>query len=129
MINRNQPASSGQQQRRGGGRERGGLPFLKITNVAFDKKTAKVLSTRMESDNFKPDQEVVSVKIAYNSATYLWTLRMNNPNLDILIDAWGPEESKWIGKEFLLFLETDEHTNNSLIRAEVPAEERKPKRG
>lgn len=120
MINRNKQDSQ-QQQSRGRSRSNAGrIPYLKVENVNFDHRLATVLSTRMEDDNFKPNgPQVLSVKIAFAGNTYLWTLRSNNPNLDILADAFGDDETKWVGKEFNLFLETDQHTNNNMIRAEV----------
>jgi hypothetical protein len=130
MIPRGQ---AGQQQSQQQGRRRssgggggGRLPYLKVENVNFDKRTASVLSARMEDDNFNRNApQVLSLKIAFAGATYLWNLRINNPNLDILADSFGDDETKWVGKEFLLFLETDTHTNNNQIRAEVVKEAKK----
>jgi len=129
MIPRGQAAPV--QQGQGQGRRRssggsGGIPYLKIENVNFDKRTANILSARMEPDSFnKSAPDVLSLKIAFAGATYLWNLRISNPNLDILADVFGDDEQKWVGKEFLLFLETDSHTNKNQIRAEVKQEAKK----
>jgi hypothetical protein len=137
MINRNQQTSSQpqQQQQRRGGRTGGGssdgIKYLSKADVSIDKRPAKILSTRVQPDNFKPEEDVVSVKILYNGNVKLWTLRMTNPNLDTFIDAWSNDESTWLEKEFNLFLITDEHDGKTQIRAEIitPAPAAKKTRG
>lgn len=126
MINRNQRSDAPQQSRgrsSGGSSkgQRGGLPYLKQENITFDKRTASIIAARTEDDNFKPGQQAVVVKMAFAGNTYLWTLRLDNPNLDILCDAFGDDEEKWVGKEFLLFLETDTFNNKNWMRVEIPS--------
>jgi hypothetical protein len=127
MINRSARNDAPQQQqgrRQNTGRSRGsgqtGIPYLKTENVNFDKRTANIIACRVEDDAFKPGQQAVVAKIAFAGNTYLWTIRLDNPNLDILCDAFGDDEQKWVGKDFLLFLETDEFTNKNYTRVEIP---------
>lgn len=133
MINRDKrsdtPQQSGRSRNTGskGGSNRGGLPYLKTENLNFDKRTANIIAARTEDDNFKPGQQAVVVKIAFAGNTYLWTLRLDNPNLDILCDAFGDDEEKWPGKEFLLFLETDSFNNKNWMRVEIPTAQGKGK--
>ena len=136
MINRNQTPAAGQpqqQQRRrsSGGGSGDGIKYLTKADVSVDKRPAKILSTRVQPDNFKPEEDVVSVKILFNGNVKLWTLRMTNPNLDTFIDAWSNDETTWLEKEFNLFLITDEHDGKTQIRAEIitPAPPAKKPRG
>lgn len=106
--NGNKSNGRGQQQR-------AGLPFLKTENLNFDKRTAKILAVKPGEDNRGNKQ--ITLKISYAGNTYLWGLRLNNPNVKHLIDMFGNDEEKWVGESFLLALETDEFTNRNWPRA------------
>ena len=112
------PASQGKANR-------GGIPYLKTENVNFDKRTAKILATKLGQD--QKGSATVILKIAYAGNTYLWTLRMSNPNLVILCERFGNDEEKWVGESFMLALETDEFTNISWPRVSFASEKKSGK--
>lgn len=94
-----------------GQRQRGGLPFLKAENVTAEKRVAKILGTKQGED--QRGKGKVSLKIAFAGNTYLWDLRLNNPNLATLVGLFGQHEEQWVGEQFLLGLQEDEFTNVS----------------
>jgi hypothetical protein len=114
MIHRNTSTVANGGSR--GRRANAGIPFLTADKLTPEMTPVKILGARVQPDNFKPDQNVVVVKLALKGNTYLWTLRNQNPNLDILCDTFGEDELKWIGEEIQMYVEVDDFDNKSWIR-------------
>lgn len=119
----NTPATTAQrnafEQKGGTKKKRDGFPFLKKeTHLSSVKKLFKVLDVREQPDNFKPEEELVMVKIALEGQTLLWPLRYTNPNLATLQEAWGLNEEDWKGKGGSLFIELQEFDGTGQIRVE-----------
>lgn len=112
----NSPATAQQRASFEGKKKRDGFPFLTKQMLSTVRKQAKVLGVKAVPDNFKPEETMISVKLVLEGKTTLWSLRLNNPMLTLLQDAWGLDENNWIDKSFSLFLESDEHTGVSQIR-------------
>ena len=109
-------------QRRGG-RTNQGVPFLTVDKLSSDHSPATILAARLQDDNFKPNgPQVVVVKILLRSNTFLWTLRSNNPNLDALVDAFGPDESTWENRKISMYIEEDNFDGKKWIRCEAVTE-------
>jgi Zn-finger nucleic acid-binding protein len=121
-----------QQQSNGGnrnpqGRKPNGLPYIKSENLSSDKAKAKILDVRVAepaaegSRNFSD----IRVKIACKGATWLYGLRLNNPELAKLQAAFSLDENNWPGKEFYLYNEIDEFDGKIWMRAEPIISEKK----
>lgn len=95
--------------------QRTGIPFLKVENVSPTPKPCKILAVKQGKDNKGKDQ--VMLKINYSGPVYLWSLRLNNPNVQHLIGMFGEDESAWKDQEFLLGLEPDEFSGRNWPRA------------
>jgi hypothetical protein len=116
---------------KGSSRKRDGFPFLNKAMLSTAKKQAKVLDVREAPDNFKPGETLVQLKVALEGKTCLYSLRLNNPMLEVLQDAWGLDEDKWKNQTMSMFLEVDEFTGVGQIRLdpdEEPAATRPKKR-
>lgn len=110
MINLNEQQSS---TRRGNASS---IPALKLENLSQDKRTAKILETRQVEGKYGKQ---VAVKMTYGGGTYIWYLKLNNPNLRFLVDNFGQDENAWAGNEFLIGLEHDSFNNNLQIRCSL----------
>jgi hypothetical protein len=115
----------------GGGRSRGrtqqprdGHDYLKWTHLSADPKTAKVLACRLQPDNFKPKEQLIMTKLSLDGQTFLFPLRLNNPNLQVLQNAFGYDENEWIDKKFHVFAEEDEVTGQHRIAVEAPIKDK-----
>jgi hypothetical protein len=117
--------------RRGGAnqnRQRSGHQYLRVEDLSADPTVATIRSCRVETDNFRPDRKLVSVKMTLNGEIRLWSIRDNNPNLDVLKSAFGPDENDWVDKKISLVAEEDEHSGRQNIAAE-PFSGKEPKKG
>ena len=106
MINLNEESKG----RRG---SQSSIPALKLENLSQDKRTCKVLETRQVTGTYGKQ---VAVKVTVGGGTYIWYLKMNNPNLRWLCDNFGTDETQWAGEEFMIGLEHDSFNNNLQIR-------------
>jgi hypothetical protein len=109
-------------------RARDGYDYLKAADLTEDKKTAKILSCRLQPDNFDKSRQLVSVKLSLNGVIKLWPVRINNPSLAVLQEAFGRNEDDWVEKRILLWSEEDEHTGKHQIAVEAAPVEPKKKR-
>lgn len=126
MITPETRGTGGQSSGKGSQRTTG-LPFLRIENLNFDKRTAKILAVKQGEDSRGNKQ--VTLKVSFVGNTYLWGLRLNNPNVAHLCHIFGNDEETWVGQTFLLALETDEFTNRNWPRAYPAEKESKSRRG
>jgi hypothetical protein len=115
MINYESGDGKSQTRR---GQEAGGIPRLKMENLSFEKRTARVLAVREE---MAYGESQVIVKIAFSNSTYLWYLKKKNPNLKFLVDSFGQDETKWMDEEFFLYLENDSFNNRNTIKTALVA--------
>lgn len=104
-------AGGGNAPSGGGARgARSGFPYLNQTNQATylstDKKTVKILDVKVNLGEKNP----VTVKLAIDGKQVLWGLNGRNPNMDILLNAYGTEERDWVGNTMGMNLEQDEFT-------------------
>lgn len=115
-----------QQQSSGGARpqsarRQNGLPYIKVENLSTDKAIARVLDVRIAepapegSRNFSD----IRIKIACKGATWLYGLKLNNPELKKLQDAFSLDENNWPGKEFYLYVEEDEFDGKLYMRVDT----------
>lgn len=95
---------------RAGNNARGGVPFLKTTDVFTDPRKARVIGVRSQIGRFGAE---VVLKISFNSQMYLWSLRPDNPNYDTMFTKLGGDESEWVDVSFDLSIEEDEFTGKS----------------
>jgi hypothetical protein len=115
MINYEEKGSSKQQQpRKGSG---GAITTLALENVSFDRKSARVLAVRPNIEGKYGKQ--AAIKIAYSGNTYIFYLGVSDTRLKQLIDEFGRDENKWVGREFLLYLENDEFNNRNSIHVDA----------
>jgi hypothetical protein len=112
---------------RGGRRQSvsGTIPKLTLENVSFDRKTARVIAVREVSGAYGKQ---VAIKIAYSGNTYIFYLGVSDTRVKQLCDMFGNDENKWVGREFLLFLETDDFNNRNSIHVDAAPEPSTKKR-
>jgi hypothetical protein len=123
MIQPQQRSNTSSSTTGGRGNTSGGIPYLKIENVNFEKRIARILDVREQDSKF--GKQVV-VKIAYAAATYLWAINLTNTLLVDLCNFFTQDENKWPGREFYLYLETDDFTNKNRMKVEeVPTKGKK----
>lgn len=103
----------------GRSRQRDGYPFLTWKDIGVGNRfNGKILSVKIQPDNFKPSQSSVSCKVAVGGNIFLYTLRINNPNLETLTEAWGSNEVDWVDKKVIWSVEEQEHDGRHNIRVE-----------
>lgn len=100
-------------------KKRTGFDYLAVTMLSATHQLATIVDARVEKDNFRKDEEVVVTKLKMKGQYILWTLRDNNPCLDVLMDSFGADESKWKEKEIELYLEEDNFNGKQWIRCEA----------
>lgn len=96
-----------------------GLRYLSTDMLNTDKQTALIVDARTQDDNFKPGKQLVVVKIKFKGEMLLWTLRPGNPNMDVLADAMGDDETAWKDRSIELFNEVDSFDHKVWMRCEV----------
>jgi len=115
MIPRTTPNNPRQS---GGKRKPNGLPFLSKEHANHAKQPGKVVAARLEDDNFRKGEQVVTLKVEFREQHYLYNLRTNNPTLDSLIEAWGDDETTWNNKPVVIFNEEDDFNGKTWLRIE-----------
>lgn len=121
---------SAPQQRRGGNRrgnnnrQRDGHNYLNWEDIGNGTRPGKILACRVQPDSFDKSQTSVVCKVTVDGKIFIYTLRLNNPNLETLQNAWGFDENDWVDKKVTWSTEEDEVTGRHNIRVE-PAEETK----
>jgi len=118
MIPRSQHSNAGNGNR-GQNKKGSGLDFLTIDMLSSEKEPIKILAARTQDDTFRPGNQLVAVKVQFKGKMLLWNLRPNNPNLDIVGDMFGDDETKWAGKSMLIFKEKDDFDNKEWMRVEA----------
>ena len=97
------------------------IPFLTVEHLTKQPKEATVLSVRAMTKEWNGrSSQVVSYKLAMDGHTFMWDLKLANPNLKILQDKFGLDENDHVGQKILLFLEQDEHTEQYWPRVDFP---------
>jgi hypothetical protein len=132
MINRgltNTEGVSGYTRSKRGASDTGGqagIPRLKSADLSMDKIPAKIIGARNGKSKYRKNEDIVEVKLQFRNQFRLWLLTAKNPNLDILCDALGEDETQWADTDVLLFNHEDEWNGNIWPRVEVPSA---PKKG
>jgi hypothetical protein len=107
----------------GRSRERQGTghKYLALSDLSFDKKTAKILGVKVGpgTASWNKDQTVVTCKLSLEGSLRMWTLTVNNPNLEILQNAFGSDENDWTEKKVQLFIEENDWDGKQNIRCAV----------
>ena len=109
---------AGQSFNNSGGRQRAGLPYLKIENVSQDFKKAKIMATQVVPDRTDGSRKFsdIQIKIYYNGQIYLWGLKFTHPVYGALLDFFGSDTDHWQDQEFMLGLELDEFSGRPNLR-------------
>ena len=113
----NLPPASGNRQQR----QRSGYTYITEQDLSKDKQLARVLAVKENDQKVSEGQRRFSdiiVKIAFKGETRLFGLKLNNPNLAILQEAFTQDENKWPDREFYLFLEEEEFSGRMFPRVE-----------
>ena len=117
-----QTQSTGNRQQSGG---RSGLNYIKPANLTTDKAIAKILDVRVA----EPPQDGtrnfsdIRFKIALRGVTWLYGVRLNNPELKKLQDAFGLDENNYPGKKFYMYVQEDEFDGRIYMRVEPITED------
>ena len=122
MISRNKPTSAG-----AAAAQRNGLPFLSAKDATHSPQPARLVTCRLERDQFRAGQSVVKMRIDYKGQHWTYNLRTSNPNLDVLCEAWGDDETKWLNRHFEIYTEEDDVDSKVWLRfAPIDEEENNP---
>ena len=125
-----QPGGGKTESQRGGGKQTSGrpaptVPFLKVEDLKTDPVRAKILAVQSTNTGFND----VIVKVAVNGRSYFFGLKASNPNYESLFKAFGDDDNKWVGQEFMVGLNWNEFYEKNFVHIfEAPAPERKNKK-
>jgi hypothetical protein len=109
----------------GRGGPRSGIPFLKLENIHPSELLPMTISA-VKTGKDQKGKDQITLKILYRGVAYLFSPRLNNPNVKHLIDLFGADETKWSGKECLLGQEPDDFSGRNWPRI-FPAKATKAK--
>lgn len=101
---------------RRGAKKINGYRFLSIDMLNSTQQLAEIIDAKVLPDSFRKGEDAVVCKLKLNGEFLLWTIRNNNPNLEILGDAFGDDERKWVGKRIMLATESDDFSGRAQIR-------------
>ena len=128
-------------QTQGGGQQRAprsGYTYISETDLSADKHIARILATKINDGPLKEGQRRFSdmaLQVAFRGQTRLFGIKffdntgLMTPNYQILIEDFGEDNDKWIGREFYLFAEKEEFSGRIFPRVEpiaLAAEKPKP---
>jgi hypothetical protein len=120
MIPRGSGNSGGGNTGRRSGKKGSGLRYLSADMLTTTHQLANIADARVQDDNFGKDRpQVVVVKLRFKGEFILWTLRSNNPSLEVLGDAFGDDETKWNGRDIELYIEEDTFDGKKWIRCDA----------
>jgi hypothetical protein len=118
------PGGGKSDSQRGGGRgnrQAPAVPFLKVEDLTQDPKRAKILGVQTQNTGFND----VIVKIAIGGRSFFMGLKASNPNYEALFNAFGEDDNKWVGQEFMVGLNYNEFYEKNFVHIfEAPAPER-----
>jgi hypothetical protein len=106
-----------------------GFKYLNADILSSAHQLAQIAGARVIDDAFRKGEQCVETKLKFKGEYILWTLRPGNPNLDVIADALGEDESAWAGHEVELFTETDDWNGKTMIRVEMVKAAAPPKKG
>lgn len=111
-------------------RKPNGLLYIKSENLTTDKVRAKILDIRVAEPAAEGTRNFsdIRLKIVVKGATWLYGLKLNNPELAKLQAAFGLDENNYPGKEFFLYNEEDEFDHKIYMRVEPIMEAKSEKK-
>jgi len=115
------------QAGRGFGKKRSGFDYITEAELSTDKVVARILAVKENKETLREGQRRFSdvvVKIAFKGQTWLFGMKLDSPNLAILQQNLTLDENKWIGREFYLFIESEEFSGRNYPRVEVIPEKK-----
>jgi hypothetical protein len=102
----------------GGGRAKPTVPFLKVEDLREEPVRAKILGVKTQDTGFND----LIVKVAIGGRSYFFGLKASNENYEQLFNAFGDDDNKWVGEEFLVGLKYNEfHEKNFVHIFKAPA--------
>lgn len=112
--------NSRQQQSGGGGTKRQqGYDYARYDSpwLTYDEQTAKIQEVKINPQvEGRQNYSDVVVKFTVGGKPHLLGLRVGNPELDKLTDAFGDNENQWVGREFAIYLEEDVFDGKKWVR-------------
>lgn len=101
-------------------RKGGGMKWLNNDMLTREPQEAEILAVKYDEEGrFGP---AVTLKLQLDRKVIFYSLRLkgNNPNLDILIQKWGRDESMWADKKITLSLQEDQFSEQLFPRIGFP---------
>jgi hypothetical protein len=111
----------------GGGRAKPSVPFLKVEDLREEPSRAKILAVKTQDAGFND----CVVKVAIGGKSFFFGLKASNENYQALFDAFGDDDNKWIGEEFLIGLKYNDFYEKNFVhvfKAPAPASEGRKKK-
>jgi hypothetical protein len=94
------------------------VPFLKVEDLTEEPSRAKILGVQTQNTGFND----IIVKVAIRGKSYFFGLKASNQNYEALFDAFGDNENKWVGEEFLVGLNFNDFYEKQFVHVfEAPA--------
>ena len=111
-------AERGNSGGRGNARKPPQVPFVRVEDLREEPSRAKILAVVTQNTGFND----VIVKITINGKSYFLGLKASNPNYEALFNAFGDNENKWVGEEFMIGLNWNDFYEKNFIHIfECPA--------
>jgi len=94
------------------------VPFVRVEDLREEPSRAKILGVVTQNTGFND----VIVKVAINGKSYFLGLKASNPNYEALFNAFGDNENKWVGEEFMIGLNWNDFYEKNFVHIfEAPA--------
>jgi hypothetical protein len=115
----------GGNNRRGSGRQSGGLNFINNVDLTDQPQEAKILMVKFTEKGKQGPS--ITLKLAFkNEIRYLWVpCRKSDQRYTSMLNAFGANENNWVDERIILLLEKDEFSEGFRTAVRVPAETKK----
>lgn len=89
----------------------GAMKFITNEMLSMQDQEATILGIKLDEEN-KFGARVI-LKLAFQGQTVFWGVNIKkNPNYQMMLEKFGPEENDWVNQKILLHLEKDDFTGN-----------------
>ena len=95
----------------GGGRSKPNVPFLKVEDLREEPSRAKILAVKTQETGFND----LVVKVSIGGKPFFFGLKASNENYETLFNAFGDDDNKWVGEEFLVGLKYNDFYEKNFV--------------
>lgn len=95
----------------GGGRAKPNVPFLKVEDLREEPSRAKILGVKTQDAGFND----LVLKVSIGGKSFFFGLKASNENYQTLFDAFGEDDNRWVGEEFLIGLKYNDFYEKNFV--------------